>query len=260
MLAVYPVEYKREETAPARDAIVAAQAEMAERYEESSAYAADQANVARAKGRYLDGLGEDRDVHRSGNEKDGSYQARVLGVPDVVTPLAIVNAVNAVLAPYTTVKAQYLESVQDRAYLRFVPPLHDAPLDGPHGEGCAILGRSPNYASRLYPEDAAANGAARVQCSPGGAWLFGDRVGRYFVLRVPDLSPIDTAIPAMYFPTVRNLPNRMFLRTTGSDPPKSFLYKNSTTALEVYGAIVSALEAIIGHSVRWKMVSDPKLR
>lgn len=263
VLAVYPAEYKQEPEAPVRDALVGAQAALFTKYKKTSQYAADQANVARATRRYLDGQGEDRDVHRSGNEGDGPYRARVLAVPEVVTPLAIVAAVNAVLAPYTTIKAQYLESIQDRAYLRFHPP---SELDDPVGRGCAILEHSPNYASRLYPEDEAVNGAARVQCSPGGAWLFGDRVGRYFVLRVPDLSPLDTVIPAMYFPmpgepeNLGGLSRRMFLRTTGSDPPKSFLYKKSTTALDVYGAIVSAVEAVIGHSVRWKMISDPKLR
>lgn len=265
-LDTYPIEVRGEDDAEP-EAIVQAQAAQLENNRVLSSYAADQSNIARATGRYLDGLGEDRDVHRSGDEKDESYRQRVLAVPDVVTPLAIMKAVNAVLAPYTSIKSQYLESIQDRAYLRFsVPPMDSGDPDP--GNCCAIINDTPNYPARLYPEDEAVNGAARVQCSPGGMWLFGDRIGRYFVLRVPDLSPLDDNVPAMYFensfapgdPVAAALPNRLFLRTTGSDPPKSFLYKNSKPALDVYGAVISAVQAIIGHSIRWKMISDTTLQ
>lgn len=258
VLSVWPAEYKQETVAPVRDAVVASQTAMFLRSQEDSQYAADQANVARATRRYLDGHGEDRDIARSNKETDVAYRARVLAVPEIVTPLAILDAVNAILGQYTPIKAQYLESIHDRAYLRFQP--HEDTGGGPVGESAALIGATPHYPARLYPEDEAANGAARVQCSPGGMWIFSDHVGRYFVLRVPDLSGLDTTVPSIYFSSApATAPGRFFVGN-GSSPSPSYIYASDVSALGVYGALVSAVDAIVGHSIRWKMISDPKLK
>jgi hypothetical protein len=259
VLAVYPSEYKQRNDAPVRDSVIAAQTEMFLREQESDQYAADQANVARATKRYLDGLGEDRTIARSGSEDDETYRARILGIPELVTPLAILDAADAVLAPYTAIKCQYLESIQDRAYLRAVH-VEDS-TDGISGNGSTLLGASPYYVERLYPEDEAINGAARRQCSPGAAWLFADHVGRYFILRVPDISGIDEEHPALYAASApEDAKGRLYLGNGGSFPSLDYLYNTDAEAISVYTALSSAVTAIVGHSVRWKMLSDGKLK
>ena len=48
----------------------------------------------------LDHIGEERSIGRSSNEGDDSYRKRVYRRPDVVSPNALVRAMNRVLAPY----------------------------------------------------------------------------------------------------------------------------------------------------------------
>lgn len=260
VLAVYPEEYKQADaTPPVQQAVVGAQLEMHLQWQSDADYAAAQSNIASAAGRYLDGLVEDRGLARSATEQDEFLRARALAVPKIVTPLAILEAVNAILSSYTSAQSQYLESVIDRAYLRLVPPNDPEP---PPQNYAAVLDTTPVSPMRLYPEDLAINGAARVQCSPGGMWLFGDEVGRYFVLRVPDLSALDDQIPVVYGPSAKPpaiAVGRMFLGNSLVASP-SFLYDNTSTAIDVYTSVASAVTAIVGHSIRWKMVSDPSLQ
>lgn len=247
-----PSEYKNEEVAVARDALVASLTAAAIYYQDRSKYAAAQSDIATATERYLIALAADRGIYKADSESDDEFRERVLAIPDLVSPNAIMAAVNAVLSAHTDVQAQYFESIQDRAYLRTVA-----------SPGCAtILGGSPSYASRLYPEDEAANGGARPQSSPGGARLFNDRIGRFFLLRVPDLSPLDSQIPALY-PGGGATPEdvgigRIFLGTGIAAPPL-FLRNDSATAVDVYRAIASAVDSIRGHSIRWRMISDSSL-
>lgn len=260
VLAVYPEEYKQADvTPPVQQAIVGAQLAMQLEWQSDSDYAAQQSDIASAQGRYLDGLVEDRGLARSSTEQDLFLRARALAVPQIVTPLAILAAVNAILSQYTTAKAQYLESVADRAYLRTIPPGDPTP---PPQNYAAVLDASPVSPMRLYPEDLAIHGAARTQCSPGGFWIFGDEIGRFFVLRVPDLSALDDQIPVLYDANAEPpaaAKGRLYLGDA-SVVSQGFLYNNASTALDVYTAIASAVTAIVGHSIRWKMVSDPKLQ
>lgn len=204
VLAVLPAFWKRDDTAPVRDGLVAALTAIMLAYQTDASYAAAMVDILRAQGTYLDGLGNDRGVPRALGELDPSYRVRLLALPSLVTPTAILAGVNAILAPYTAIKAQYSESVQDRWYVRSAQNI----AQGFHSfvwKAASTTGqRSPYYLDRLYEDDSAQNGGyVRPQSSPGGARVFKDTIGRFLVLRVPDLSALD-AIPVCAFRTTND--------------------------------------------------------
>ena len=86
---------------------------------------------------------------------------------------------------------------------------------------------------------------------PGGARVFTGTTGREFLLRVPDL----TGLVASKITPV----------TTGADHHTGFFVGHSSFissgqfASTIYRAIVSTVNVIVGHSVRWTMFADPKL-
>lgn len=255
--AVLPVEYLEQEKAPVRDALIHAHATQQIAYQQKSDYAAQQSDIGRATGRYLAALAKDRGFTKQNNESDDDLRARALAVPDVVTPSAIVAAVNDILASVGAGECQYLESIADRFYVN---------ATGGTGNYAGLVGATPISPDRLYPEDFA-NGyvtAERPNSSPGGAWAFSDEVGRYFVLRVPDLVALDTTIPTPWqaASTAAQRPlgtGSIFARTSGGVANQSFVYQGITTAVDTYGRIADTVNALVGHSIRWMMISDARL-
>jgi hypothetical protein len=241
--ALLPEAYREQEEPPILVAMLEVLAEMALAWQDAGNVAVAESDVGTATAQYLDGLGEDRTVSREKDESVAALQARAQAVPGQVDRLSILAVVGAVLAPLTDVKAQLFDAVLDRMYVsNGEAPWH------------SFVGAGPSYPDRLYEEDALANGGARPQSSPGGAWVMGDHAGRYFVLRVPDLSGIDLghAFPG---PPGGAPGGRMFLGGTGT----SFLALTNVTALVAYQAIADRVSAILGHGVRWKLVVDPTL-
>jgi hypothetical protein len=240
VLAVLPAFVRQSDTAPVRDALVAALTEILLRYQELAGYAAAQCDIARATGVYLDGLCEDRGVYRQPGETDEQLRARALTTPELVTPAAILAAANTILAPYTTIEAQLAESILDRWYVQ----------DG-SATWHSFVDANPQYLKRLYPEDAARNdGFVRPGSRIGGAWAFSDRIGRYFVLRVPVLTGLGNAhgfVPQAFV-------------FGGGHRRGWFLFRDPSSALSVYQAISSAVNRVKGHSVRWLLLADPSLR
>ena len=200
VLAVAPgfVQQAQGAPAPVRDALVAGLDGVNERYQELAGYAAAQCDVLRATDMYLVGLAEDRGYFQQPGEGQEAFRSRVIGVPSQVTPAAIVAAVNAILAPFTTVQCQYLESVGDRVFLTDgTAPFHSFWVGA---SGAAPGDASPQYPDRLYRDDARTGGVNAVSVpnrDPGGPWAFSDVVGRYFVLRVPVVQ--DTSVSLAYF-------------------------------------------------------------
>ncbi len=249
--AVYPRNLRGPaENAPVREAIVEGQLATQLAYQERSAYAAAQADPTRATGIYLDGHAGDRGIFRQEDEDDESLRARMLAVPDIVTPAAIIAAVNAILAPYTSIECQYFESILDRWFVRSSAGLHD---------WRAFVGANPSYASRLYDQ--------RQNSKPGGAWVFDGCVGRYFVVRVPILNA--TGVRRMWaFDGSVNLaalanPDGAWINdgsnvggTEATGSVATFIGFGAKTALEVYQAIANSVNAIKGHGVRWQLIAD----
>lgn len=178
------VQFAQGFPAPIRDAIAAGLAGIQLRYQEESAYAAAQCDVLRATDYYLTSLGQDRGVFQQPNEAQEAYRARILSIPAQVTPQAIVTAANAVLAQFTTVQCEYLESALDRWYI----------TDGTLTWHAFVGPVSPTYFDRLYRDDVATNGTLIPNREPGGDWVFADENGRYFVLRIPVVADTDLAL------------------------------------------------------------------
>lgn len=261
--AVLPVEYLEEETAPVRDALIHAHAAQQEAYQAKSAYASSQADIRTATGRFLAALARDRGFQKQAGESADDFRARVLGIPLAVTPEVIVATVNAILATVGAGECQYLESIADRFYVN---------ATGGTGICAGVLGASPINPTRLYPEDLSVNGAERPNSSPGSAWAFSDEIGRYFVLRVPNLAALDTSIPTPWSSTSTAalrpvgtgslfLYNPSTVLPTGSNALNSqcFLYFGLSTAIDTYKAINDAVTRLVGHSIRWMLISDSRL-
>lgn len=75
----------------------------------------------------LDHIGSERDMGRSSGEMDDPYRARLYSRPDVVTPNALVRAMNRVLAPYGLTGC--LREPSDLG--TFAGFFYDAPANGP---------------------------------------------------------------------------------------------------------------------------------
>lgn len=260
IISILPFFLKSDDSPPVRDAIIAALVSIFLAYQDASSYASAQSDILRAVGLYLDGLGSDRGITRQPSELDESYRTRILSIPNIVTPSAILAAVNSILAPYTSVQAQLFEASLDRWFV-FNGTSH-----------LSFIGTNPIYLDRLYIDDIASNlGQSRPQSRVGGAWTFGDTVGRYFVLRVPLLP--ETEVQHMFIADGSNTNNQetnssvvSFIadgsnvsgqETTGSDA--SFCFNLRQSIIDVYTQIVSAVERIKASSIRWQLFADPKL-
>jgi len=117
VLAVLPAFVRQSDSAPVRDALAAALARILVRYRNLSAYSAQQCDITRATGIYLESLCNEHGVYKQDGESDDSLRARALTVPTLVTPAAVLAAANAILGAYTATEAQYAESILDRWYV-----------------------------------------------------------------------------------------------------------------------------------------------
>lgn len=255
---VVPADYKRDE-APILDALIETVTEIALAWEDASSVAAAQSDMATASAHFLDGQGDDRDIHRAENEDQEAFRDRAITVPNAIDRIAILDAVNAILAPFTSVKAHLFDSILDRWFVT---------------DGTAVyhsfVGASPRYLDRLYPSDAALNGGeSRPLSEPGGAYAFSDRVGRHFVLRVPDISPIESVHAFVYTDLLQGpgfgappyrTGHRLFVGDGTQSVAAAFVSRGNSSALAVYQAIADKVNALEGHSTRWTLVVDPKLK
>jgi hypothetical protein len=250
VLAVLPAFVRRSDSAVVRDALASALVHIIRRYRQLSAYAAKQCDITRATGIYLESLCAEHGVFKQSGENDEQLRARALTTPDLVTPAAILAAANTVLALYTTVRAQYAESILDRWFV------HDG-TGGWH----SFVGAQAQYFARLYPADAAANGGfVRPSSEIGGAWAFSDQVGRFFVLRVPVLTGLGDAHAFVAADQTAPVDARSFVGDGSSKASAGmFVFQSPSTALAAYQAIVNAVNRVKGHSVRWLLLADPKL-
>ena len=177
----------------------------------------------------------------------------MFSVQKVVTPQAILEAADALLAPYTTIKCQYFESVLDRWF-----------LTGAVSVWRSYIGASPDYPDRYYD--------SRPQSSPGGAWTFADNGGRYFVLRVPVIDSLNGAHMFLFDGTVLPGPENGHAEAAwiadGSDTggtestgvTATFVSVGGGAALDIYQSVADAVNSIIPAGVRWQLYADPDLR
>lgn len=239
------------QSAPIRDAIIAAQTAMAMAYQQASRYAAAQNDPLRATDEYLQEIGAERGVSKNQGESDDAYRARINAAPGVVDPADIIAAANAVLAPFTNVSCVYAE----RSDGWFVG-------DGSTSWSSHVFAgqgafSQPNYPDRLYGTI-----TARV---PPGAMLNGDQYGRWFLLRAPDISLVDSTV-ASVFAGDQNVPvaGGFFLSSSvASDgvtvQNATYLFDYTSTVDAIYASLVGAVEQLRMHGVRWSFLADPAL-
>lgn len=258
VLAVFPTEVRRASPAPVRDGLIAALTEILLEYQRRSRRSAAMSDILRAKLDALAGIGDDHDLAQQVGEDSETYRARLLGVPSLVTPAAIMSAVNAILAPHTPLTAKYFEASDDRLF-----------LSGSNGVAWHSFlfetgsGASPLYPDRLYPDDATLNGGDTISDREVlGGRCFDDQLGRYFVLRLPQLQSLDDdgayAIDAS--------DDGMWI-ADGSDTGgaesdgsvTSFIFTDIVLSTDIYGAIVDTVELLKGQGVRWAAYVDPLL-
>lgn len=235
VLAILPGEYKTALTAPVRDALADSLLALLDRCQEASDYAAAQADPNRAVGAAEDGLFEDRGVPRAPGEEDENYRTRAFTNPPISVFSSVRDAVNSILAPFTSKTCAISDAALDRWFV---------------GTGVrtwhSYIGRTPGYPERLYAPIVPGN-------DPGGARVFDDTIGRQFLLRIPDLTglvfakvtPLTSAGPVTH--------------RTGFYVGRRAYISGGQFSTTIYRAIVSTVNAIVGHSVRWIMFADPKL-
>lgn len=252
-----PAPYRKDEgEAPILGALIEALTEIAIAWEDAGSASVAQSSIATASGVFLDGLAEDCELHRAQDEEQEAFRERTLEVPDTIDRRAILEAANAILAPLTTVQAHIFDSILDRWFV----------TDGT-ASFHSFIGANPQYFDRLYPQDAATNGASRPLSEPGGAYAFADRIGRQFVLRVPNVASVET-VHAYCFdeslsgPGFEAVPypveHRLFVGD-GTQSAAAMFVSRGSTALSIYQAIVDNVNALCGHGVRWALVVDSKL-
>ena len=239
-------------SAPVRDALLELTATTHETWQSFASYAAQQSSVRTATGIYLQGLGEDRGPRQLANETDDAYRNRVQSKIPLVSPPAIVAAADQVLANYTAKRSRYLESGLDRWFMS----------DGTAAWHSYVGAVDPDYTDRQY--------AARQQLAPGGAWVFADSNGRFFLLRVPLLSGVDGARAFMLDGAINEAAvgamGGMWLgdgtNASGSEVDgsvASFLASDASNAADIYQAIVNAVDNAHGQGMRWLLIADPTL-
>lgn len=251
ILAILPGFLKPSDPPPVRDAILAALVAMFQQYQLDAETAVGMSDVTRAVDYALTGLGADRGVFRSENEDDVDYRIRILGIPSLVTPTAIVAAVNNLLAPLTKIQCKYAEAVQDRWYLNdgFRATWHSYIWD-------TTQSMSPTYPDRIYQDDAAANsGYYLISRNPGGARVYSDAFGREFMIRIPDISGVDQLGA---FVNSDSLIDRFYVGDTAGIA--SAIRDDGTTTLDTFNNIVTTIQRLKGHSIRFIVEMDPKLR
>ncbi len=262
VLAVFPADVRKSLTAPVRDALVVALTEILKAYQRRSSRAAGLSDLLLATGTHLHELAADHGVFAQPGEGDEALRARVLGIPDLVTPDAIISAVNAILAPHTVKVAKYFESEVDQLFVEdgtatWSPFIFDG-----------TAGATPHYPDRLYADDVLENeGDATEHREVFGAWVNVDTIGRHFIVRVPPLESVDDDGSYAVDALVTAAEDEMMFVADGSDTSgaesdgsvTSFAFTDQLLSDALYAAIVSVVELLKGQSTRWTAIVDPLL-
>jgi len=256
--ALLPAFVRRSDSAPVRDAIAAALRVVVTTYCRRAEDAAALSDVLNSRGDALISLAEDFGVFVVEGDSDETLRARILDVPSMVTPEAIMAAVSALVAPHSNIRPAYFESVPDRWYVgTSAARTWHSFLYGSDAND------TPSYPDRLYPADASLNaGIAIASRRPGGAIVFSGVMGRCFGIRIPDLGGVDQlGAYVRSAPTDRTAADGRgwFVGTGASALNTSFLRSRGASALDLYAAIVRVVTAIKGHGILWTLLVDPKL-
>lgn len=259
VLAELPETHRRVEVAPVRDAFCEGFAEGFYDYQDFAEHSAAQCDPARATGDYLESLALEREIVKFPGETDVALRARMFAIPDIVSPQAIVDVVNALLAPYSDGECQFIELELDGYFV------HDG---DPGNIWDSFVGAPPRYPDRYYEYDASENEGFYLENNlPGGA-IPSRGYLRSFVLRLPDLSDNDIAVTYIIEPEDASyeLDDGQFVGdgsdTSGSESSGLIgmsIFVDPKISTDIYASIVAAVESIKGQGITWSAVVDPEL-
>lgn len=268
--AVLPVLLRPDDPAPVRDAIFNALLAIVQRYQQRSLYAAEQSDIISANGASLWQACSEIGVFVQPGESDTALKARALTSPLLVTPQAIINAATTILSAYITLTPTnspcYQEALSDRLFIRKASGPNSSVIS-PRGYiyKKASVPTSPDDLSRLYPsEKQYNNGLSIPNREPGAARIFkAGTLGRYFVLRIPDLSSLSLQLKPVYQKTSYSPPvtlSRFFVGKGISATNTAFVRRIPASAQSIYNQIISSVNRIKGASIRWLLIVDPNLK
>lgn len=241
VLAEIPRPQRNAEVAPVRDAFCDSFSLGFLAYQNAAAFAATQCDPLRATGDYLRLIAEDRSIPVARGESDTALRVRIFSTPQIVTPDAIGDAVDALLAPHTPSLCRISELNVDGWFV--------------HGAGASVwdsfIGADPEYFDRYYDEI--------PRSLPGGAVPSSGRP-RSFAVRVPSLAGSNNL-----FTYVSSNPE-IFMGdgsdTAGSETSGAigyFTYGNPQTSDDIYAAIVGVVNAKKGQGISWSLLVDDRL-
>lgn len=234
--------HKNPTAAPVRDAFAEAWAAGQIEYQDIAAYAAAQCDPLRATGEYLRGFASEQGVIPGIGESDASIRSRLFKAPEIVTPDAIREGVNAILAPYTSGECQASELDMDGWFV------HDGAIDVWN----SFVGAAPDYADRYYDD-------LPWQELDGATPSWG--YPRSFLLRIPSLESNDSTVSYVLADE-----DGIFVgdgSDTGgaeSDGTVAFsLFEDPKTADDLYSTIVGFVESVKAQGRSWALIVDTSL-
>lgn len=258
VLAEFADTHRRPDTAAVRDAFVDSFSRAHVSYQDESAALLAQLDPRTTSGDALLQLAVEHGVTPGVGEDPEVLRARIFASQDVVTPNAIVNAVNALLAPYTTVQCQLVELEMDGIF-----------IDDGTAAGSAFivtLGtiNNPHYPDRYYADDTVENGGFSLSNNQPGAGLLSQGNLRSFHLRLPEIAASDddfsfcidadfTDIMAIFDGTQTDSAD------TTLTSSNNFIFNSTQTSDEVYAVIVATVESLKGQGISWSAIVDPYL-
>lgn len=253
ILKELPDDVRRPEVAAIRDAFCDAFAEGFVEYQSRVELAAAQVDPLRATGIYLRDIAEQRGVVPFPGEAEASIRARLFAAPEIITPNAIYDRVNAIIAPYTPKTCSVFEPDLDGMFV--CDGTADFGFIGGTFNGVVGIGSDPIHLDRLYPDDAIANGVFIPGSGPGYA-IPSKGYPRDFVVRIPALEDADNN-----FAFISDVDEGAFFTdgTEVADYDPAFIFVDTLSADELYSTIVSTVETIKGQGISWTLYVDPAL-
>lgn len=231
-LVVFPRPIKAPESAPVRDTFVSGWTQGFITYQNIAAYAAAQSDPMRATGEYLLSFADERSIVRVPGESEESVRSRLFKAPEIVTPQAIVDGVNEILADVTDDTCRLIEPNLDGWFVQ---------VGAGNAYNCYV-GAAPDAIDRYWDVDPA---FAPRACYPSSGRP------RSFVLQIPQFNTTEQNFA--FIPATNSSSGPFALSTNLSGG--MYVYQDPQTASAVYSKIVAFVERVKGQGISWALVT-----
>lgn len=251
VLAQMALEVREPTDAPVRDALIDLILGVLLEFQYRADLAEAENDVLRSTGENLRDDGAERGFSQGEGESEAEFRQRILTTTAVVTKDAIVAAVNALLAPFTSTECILLEASLDGWFIN----------DGTDGNGNparwhSFVGATPNYPDRYFQGDEAQNeGIYRPNSDPQTARVF-NGTPRQFLLLVPDLTGFsdDAAWVWDGSDTTQIMQGVGWFVDDGTDADiGGYVYLGALSETVLYDTLVRTVNLLAGQSISWLM-------